>query len=97
MSFEIHNYYESLVTDYVRRTITNLFPGKASDQELMDDIACIALNQLPARYVRHQVDTSFYLTAVDREEMEGKIRDAVDQAIDHIIRHSERRPSTFSQ
>ncbi len=40
----------------------------AIDADLLPDIACVALNRLPPRYIRHNVDFSFYLTDLEREK-----------------------------
>ena len=34
---------------------------------MLADVACVALNRLPARYVRHDVDMVFYLTEQERK------------------------------
>jgi hypothetical protein len=34
---------------------------------MLADVACVALNRLPARYVRHDVDMMFYLTEQERQ------------------------------
>jgi hypothetical protein len=31
-------------------------PGPAHNHDLLADVACVALNRLPPRYIRHQVD-----------------------------------------
>ncbi len=68
----IHNYYERLVFDEVLRT------------RLLADIACVALNRLPARYIRHDVDYSFYLTAEERDDQNRRIADAVAQSFAYV-------------
>jgi hypothetical protein len=75
MNFEsIHNYYETLVTEYILNTLAK---EKGVDQDFLEDVACLALNQLPARYVRHDVDMAFFLTARERERMQNHIIEAV--------------------
>jgi hypothetical protein len=44
------------------------------------DVACLALNRMPPRYLRHEVDFYFYLSAQERELMERVLIEAVDQA-----------------
>jgi hypothetical protein len=79
MNFEaIHNYYESLVIEHVMNTVAR--EGESSEDEL-EDIACLALNQLPARYVRHDVDMAFFLTTREREKMQHEITEAVLNAV----------------
>ena len=55
----IHNYYEHLVFNQ----IATVSERAQEDTHFFADVACVALNQLPAKYVRHDVDMSFYMTA----------------------------------
>jgi hypothetical protein len=78
MNFEeVHNYYERLVFEAV---------AQRADQhpELIDevlcDVACIALNQLPARYVRHEVELMFRMTAEERQDTQIVVAQAVEYA-----------------
>ena len=45
---QVHNYYERLVFEAVARQ-SEAHPGFTSD--MLADVACVALNRLPARYV----------------------------------------------
>lgn len=81
----IHNYYEALVGDYLLNTALN---GEALDQDFLEDVACLALNRLPARYVRHDVDMAFFLTTRERERMQQQVVEAVLAAIEQV-RHGE--------
>ncbi len=96
MAYEISNYYEPLVFSAIRRHAHDRFQ-QMPDHELLEDAACLALNQLPSRYVRHHVDTSFYLTVQERDEMDQAIEQAVRHAFDHLTRHRDKRPDTYSQ
>lgn len=79
MSIEqIHNYYERLVLDEVIRRVRD-DPEVTAD--MVADMACVALNRLPARYVRHDVDLVFYLTEAERQQSEMAMDAAIDQAI----------------
>jgi len=73
---DIHNYYEKLVLDY----FDSLKLNEQFDVEFMADLTCIVLNQLPTRYIRHEVDMSFYLPASERFEMESKVKVAYSKA-----------------
>ena len=78
MSIEqIHNYYERLVLDEVVRRARDL-PNATAD--MVADMACVALNRLPARYVRHDVDLVFYLTEAERHQSETALAAALDYA-----------------
>lgn len=78
----IHNYYERLVFDEVLRVAS--LRSKPIDPRLLPDIACVALNRLPPRYIRHEVDFSFYLTDEEREDQRRRVGDAVAQAFSYV-------------
>lgn len=78
----IHNYYEHLVMQRLMEII-----GDTKDSDYLEDVACVALNQLPSRYVRHNVDMIYYLTTEEREDMEKKIEKAVTHAIEYVSAH----------
>jgi hypothetical protein len=54
------------------------FPGIAGNEELLADVACVALNRLQPRYIRHEVDFAFYLSERERSDNERLVADAVD-------------------
>jgi hypothetical protein len=47
----------------------------------------VVLNQLPTRYIRHEVDMAFYLPASERFEMEVKVKEAISKAIEFMRIH----------
>ena len=96
MNFEqIHNYYEQLVLRHILETLVR--PGEQPDEDYLEDVACIALNQLPARYVRHEVDLVFYMPAQERLQMQEAVQHAVESAARFIASHrDENRPLTFT-
>ena len=47
-------------------------------------MACVALNRLPARYIRHRVDFAFYLSDRDRADSERQVLEAVDHAFGFV-------------
>lgn len=73
----IHNYYEHMVLEEIQRQMQD----SAHDTELFADVACVALNHLPPRYIRHSVDMAFYLSPRESQEMEDKVSAAVRDAI----------------
>ncbi|MCW8829584.1 MAG: late competence development ComFB family protein [Gammaproteobacteria bacterium] len=82
MTFDnMHNYYEALVLE---RIVNTLARESELDQELLEDIACLALNQLPARYVRHDVDMALFLSTREREKMQHRVNEAVLHAAQQI-------------
>jgi len=83
MVFEnIRNYYEQIVLRHILEIL-----GQQDDNEFIEDIACVALNQLPARYVKHNVDMVYYLTAEEREAMQKQVEKAVTHAIEYVSAH----------
>ena len=78
----ISNFYEHLVTDHINRKC------KARDLKLdagaKQDIACLALNQLPPRYVRHRIDAIFFIPDDERTQIDSNIDKAVSKAIDKV-------------
>jgi hypothetical protein len=88
MSFEtIHNFYEPLVFRYVADHLAQDQP----DADYLADVACVALNHLPPRYIRHDVDMAFYLSPEERAEIDSKIAEAIRSAVAYIARH--RKPA----
>ena len=61
------------------------------DGELLADIACVALNRLPPRYIRHAVDFAFYLSEKERAAMDTAINEAVDFAFQFVLARSAMR------
>ncbi len=76
----IHNYYEQMVIDQVLRASNRA----AGDSDFLADVACVALNRLPPRYVRHDVDMSFFLTPAEMEDMVERVVHAVNAALDYV-------------
>ena len=60
------------------------YPVIEADPELMADVACVALNRLPPRYIRHAVDYSFYLTEQERLDVNAAIKEAVSYAFNFV-------------
>jgi hypothetical protein len=67
------------------------FPGLRSEPELLADVACVALNRLPPRYIRHEVDYAFYVSDAERVETERLVHEAVEYAFGFVqARHAMR-------
>lgn len=75
---QIHNYYERLVLDEVVRRVRD---DASVTADMVADMACVALNRLPARYVRHDVDLIFYLTEEERRQSDMALDAAIELAI----------------
>lgn len=76
----VHNYYERLVAE----SLLKQDPRASEDCDFMDDVSCVALNHLPPRYIRHDVDMSFYLSPIELDEITEKVHKAVEQALDFV-------------
>ena len=91
LNFEqVHNYYERLVfEEVVRRGPAH--PDFSSD--MLADVACVALNRLPARYVRHDVDMMFYLTEQERQAMELSLEEVLQFAFGFVRQRAVATPA----
>jgi len=83
ISDDIHNYYEKLVVQH----FAALKLEEKYDTDFVADLTCVVLNQLPTRYIRHEVDMAFYLPASERFEMESKVKSAVSKAVEFMKVH----------
>lgn len=87
----ITNYYERLVLDQLFRVLDQA-ADPAPNQDLLEDITCLALNQLPARYVRYGIDFSAHLTPDELVAMREQVAAAIASAMQTVKRrHSEER------
>ena len=87
MTFEaITNYYEKQVYDRITKELGSTH---SDDPDFLADIACVALNSLPPRYIRHAVDMAFYMSSKEREHMDEIIDKAIRDAIDFVRRRRE--------
>jgi Late competence development protein ComFB len=78
----LYNHHEREVFNVVVDTAPQ-FPS-VNNEELLVDVACVALNRLPPRYIRHAVDYSFYLTEPERLEIDAAIQEAVTYAFNFV-------------
>ena len=86
----IRNHNERAVYEAVIG-MTARFPGIAGNDELIADVACVALNRLQPRYIRHEVDFVFYLSERERGDSERQLLDAVEYAFGFVqARHAMR-------
>lgn len=76
----IQNYYEPLVIE----TLAELTVGKDLEDDLLVDVMCVALNHLPPRYIRHEVDMVYYLSPIEAQEMRDKVKGAVEDALQYV-------------
>lgn len=79
----IRNHNEQAVFDAVLATLPR-YPGLAERADLLADVACVALNRLPPRYIRHQVDLAFYQTESERSNHAKAVAAAVESAFGFV-------------
>lgn len=60
------------------------YPNMAQQPDLLADVACVALNRLQPRYIRHEVDYAFYLTERERAAQERAITESVEFAFEFV-------------
>jgi hypothetical protein len=78
---QVHNYYERLMFEEVLARRAN---HPAFTAEMLADVACVALNRMPVRYVRHEVDLVFYLTEQERHAIELAMEAALSYAFTYV-------------
>ena len=74
---DIHNYYEHLVLERIEQL---QLVGKKSP-DYIADLCCLALNKVPPRYIRYEVDMAFFLPQLERIAMENEVEEAIAQGI----------------
>jgi hypothetical protein len=85
---QVHNYYERLVfEEVVRRSADH----QQFTSDMLADVACVALNRLPARYVRHDVDFMFYLSETERHVIERSLDEVLTFAFGFVADSVARR------
>ena len=87
MAFEISNIYEQLVTEQI---VARFSTADDLDKEVLEDIACVALNHLPPRYYHHRVDLVYYLGSEEQAEMAKRVDEAVSAAHGFVMAHRNR-------
>ncbi|CAH9067073.1 hypothetical protein PSECIP111951_04058 [Pseudoalteromonas holothuriae] len=79
---DIHNYYEKIVLEKI---LEHGLDKKYND-DTMADFCCTVLNQLPARYIRNDVDMAFYLPQLERMKMEEQVDIAIEFAMAQVAK-----------
>jgi hypothetical protein len=82
---QVHNFFERLVFEEVAKR-SELHPEFSAD--MLSDVACVALNRLPARYVRHDVDMMFYLTEQERRAIDLSMEEVLTFAFSFVFDRS---------
>lgn len=60
------------------------YPGLAEDPALLTDVACVALNRMPAQYICHSTDPVFHITERERQTTLQNIAESVDFAFGFV-------------
>ncbi|AZR82758.1 competence protein ComFB [Thiomicrospira sp. S5] len=76
----VHNYYERPVFNFIQENYRN---SGLTDNQLAD-MACIALNRIAPRYIRHDIDMSFYMSGQEHLEIQARIEKAVKKAFKKV-------------
>ena len=82
---QIYNYFELLVAEEIQYRVKEEYPNATAD--FLTDVACVALNRLPARYIRHKVDMAFYMPQDELAHSNKIVADAVSDAFDFVAKH----------
>jgi len=80
---QIHNYYEIKVIE----ALEEMAKHKNFTEDQLVDLTCLALNNQPCRYFRHEVDMVFYMSGQELEEIHQRARMAVADAIRYLESH----------
>lgn len=80
----IHNYYE----DLVRNAIVGRGVDDKFDSDTLQDILCTALNRLPPKYIRSEVNLLFFLSDEERVRMAQRVSDALDFALAQVAKRA---------
>lgn len=80
----VRNFYEQRIFEHIKTRFK-----KEKDQEYLADLACVALNHLPPKYYRHQVDMLFYMSPIEHKEMDEKVTKALDDAVKFIAKKTQ--------
>lgn len=84
----VENWYEKIVFEKIRQmSMQDSEAHNNIDPSLWTDIACLSLNHLPPRYVRHSVDMGFYLSPQEQLEMENRVELAIQNAMTYVAQH----------
>jgi hypothetical protein len=85
----IRNYQEIAVCDLITASAAR-YPALASRPGLLSDVACVALNSLKPRYIKHNVDLHFFETPAERARNDLAVRTAVEAAFQFVSQRTDR-------
>lgn len=76
----VHNYYEKKVFDEINEFYLNV----GLNEQQLADMACIALNHIPPKYIRFDIDMSFYMSGQEHLEVQERVKQAVEKACQKV-------------
>lgn len=86
MAFDnVRNYLEQLVFDEITRYVDE--QKRQLEDNMLEDVACVALNNLAPRYVSHSVYLAFYQSPAERKLIASQVRNAVADAVSFVDSH----------
>ena len=62
--------------------------AKEPSMDFMADLSCVALNRLPPKYYRYEVDMAFYMSPNELFDVKESVTKAVTEAIAFVEHHS---------
>jgi competence protein ComFB len=71
----IENYYEKWVFRRILEIVTD------GSEDYVEDVACVALNNLPTKYIRFPVDMASHMSLQEVADLDKQVSDAVVNAI----------------
>lgn len=84
ITHHIRNYYEQLVADEILQRVGN---DNNISSDYMADVACVALNRLPPRYIRYEVDMAFYMSPDELKDIQERVNECVTDALRFVAEH----------
>ena len=81
----INNYYEQLVSEEIRRQVEDW--DETPEMDFMADVGCVALNRLPPKYYRYEVDMAFYMSPDELHQVRKRVKEVVKEAIEFVRNH----------
>lgn len=88
MFADIKNFIEDLVSARIQESL--VLQG-VQDTDFLEDVACVALNRLPPRYIRFTVDLMVNLSLEERERLEREVTEAVADAVEIVSNRRSQR------
>lgn len=79
----VYNLHESAVFEAVAATAAR-YPDLGDDASLLAEVACVALNRVPARYIGHSADPGFCATEQQRMATRSAIAESVEFAFGYV-------------